>query len=199
MLIKIKKILKKLLLADHGRKKLKELFPQYDIGSGTYGRPRIHSWGEGAVLRVGSYCSIADGVQIFLGGEHRTDWVTTYPFNILWPSGKGLTGHPKTKGDVVIGNDIWIGTDAIIMSGVSIGDGAVVGAGAVVTKDVPPYCIAAGNPAVVVKKRFDEKTILRLLSIKWWNWEDSRIEKALPMLLNDKVEAFLSACEKNEI
>ena len=168
-------------------KTLKELYPQYSFGRGTYADTNIaiHSWGEGATLEVGSFTSIASGVQIFLGGEHRTDWVTTFPFNVLYEEGKAITGHPKSKGNVEIGSDVWIGVEAMIMSGVNIGDGAVIGARAVVTKNVPPYSIVAGNPAVVVKKRFDDTTIQRLLDIKWWKWEDAMIKSAIPFLLDD--------------
>ncbi len=178
------------------KKSLQERYPQYQIGRETYGNPRIHSWGEGAICRIGSFTSIASGVQIFLGGEHRTDWITTFPFNVLWNEGKNISGHPKTKGDVLIGNDVWIAMEAIIMSGVNIGDGAVIGARAVVTKDVPPYAIVCGNPAKVIRQRFDDKTIKRLLEIKWWNWSDSKIKEALPLLLNSKVDKFLEFSEK---
>ena len=143
--------------------------------------PTIHSYGEGAMLEVGSFAFIASGVQIFLGGEHRIDWVTTFSFNILKEEGKNFVGHPKTKGDVLIGNDVWIATEAIIMSGLTIGDGAVIGARAVVTRNVPPYTVVADKPAKEVKKRFDDITIQRLLEIKWWNWNDSKIKAALPL------------------
>ncbi len=176
------------------KKSLKERYPQYQFGRETYGNPDIHSWGEGSTLAVGSFTSIASGVQIFLGGEHRTDWVTTFPFNVLWRR-NDITGHPKTKGDVIIGNDVWIATDAVIMSGVTIGDGAVIGARAVVAKNVAPYAIVAGNPAVVMKKRFDDATIQRLLEVQWWNWSDAKIKNALPLLLNDDIEKFLKFAE----
>lgn len=178
------------------KKTLHQRYPQYQFGRESYGNPKIRSWGEGATLKIGSFTSIAAGVQIFLGGEHRTDWVTTFPFNVLWEEGKNISGHPKTKGDVLIGNDVWIATEAIIMSGVTIGDGAVIGARAVVTKDVPPYAIAAGNPAVVVKNRFNDETIQRLLVIKWWDWSDHRIKEALPLLLNNKIDDFLQYAER---
>ena len=181
------------------RRSLQKRYPQYEIGRGSYGNPKIFTWGEGATLKIGSFCSIAGGVQIFLGGEHRVDWVTTYPFNVLWEEGRDIPGHPKTKGDVKIGNDVWIGKEAVIMSGLNIGDGAVIGARAVVTKDVSPYVIVAGNPAKIIKKRFDDETVRRLLEIKWWLWEDSKIKKYLPMLLNDKISLFLDAVEKNEL
>lgn len=174
-------------------------YPHYQIGKDTYGNPRILSWGEGAILKIGSFCSIAEGVQIFLGGEHRTDWVTTYPFNVLWEAGEPIKGHPKTKGDVLIGNDVWIGAEAVILSGVRIGDGAVVGARAVVSRDVSPYTIVAGNPARAVKKRFKDETIQRLLDVRWWDWQDDRLEKALPLLLSSDIEAFLEAVESGKI
>jgi serine acetyltransferase len=118
---------------------------------------------------------------------------------VLWEDAKNITGHPKTKGDVLIGNDVWIATESIIMSGVNIGDGAVIGARAVVTKNVPPYTIVAGNPAVVVKQRFDDNTINQLLEIKWWNWDESRIKKALPLLLNNDIEKFLRFVESKAL
>ncbi len=181
------------------KKSLQEQYPQYAIGRGSYGNLKVRTWGEGAQLRIGSYTSIAAGVQIFLGGEHRIDWVTTFPFNVLWEDARHFSGHPKSKGDVVIGNDVWIGAEAMIMSGVTIGDGAVIGARAVVAKDVPPYSIVAGNPAVEVKRRFSDTTIQRLLTVAWWNWEDSKIKKALPMLLNSNIDDFLELAEKDAI
>lgn len=174
---------------------LQESYPQYQIGKWTYGNPKIRSWGEGATLQIGAFCSIAEGVKIFLGGEHRIEWVTTFPFSVLWESARDIKGHPKTKGDVIIGNDVWLGAEAVILSGVSIGDGAVVGARSVVTGDIPPYGIVAGNPARMVKKRFDDQTIARLLHIRWWDWEDSRIQKALPLLLNADIRMFLEFAE----
>lgn len=175
---------------------LQKRYPEYPIGRGTYSPDlEVLRRKDGAVLKIGAFCSIAAGVKIILGGEHRIDWVTTYPFNVLWDMGKNIKGHPKTKGDVVIGNDVWIGNDAVILSGVKIEDGAVIGARAAVSVDIPPYSIAVGNPVRIVKKRFDEDTIQRLLKIKWWEWNDDRIGKMLPMLLNNDIESFLKAAE----
>ena len=181
------------------KKSLQERYPMYQFGRDTYGNPKIHSRRQGATLKIGSFTSIASGVQIFLGGEHRIDWVTTFPFNVLWKEGKNISGHPKTKGSVLIGNDVWIASEAIIMSGVTIGDGAVIGARAVVTKDVLPYTIVAGNPAIKVKQRFDDNTTQRLLEIKWWSWSDSRIIEALPLLLNNEIDNFLKYAELNSL
>ena len=178
---------------------LQDRYPQYRIGKGSYGDLEVHDWGEGSTLCIGAFCSIAHGVKIFLGGEHRTDWVTTYPFNILWKKGEDIEGHPKTKGDVIIGNDVWVGSEAIILSGVTIGSGAVIGARAVVVSAVPPYTVVAGNPARVVSKRFADDIIDRLLEVKWWDWDNHRIEKALPLLLNVDIESFLLAIDNNKI
>jgi chloramphenicol O-acetyltransferase type B len=174
---------------------LREKYPQFDIGRGSYGGLRVLGAGEGATLRMGAFCSVAAGVKVFLGREHRTDWVTTYPFNVLWPSARSIKGHPATKGDVVIGNDVWLAADATILSGVTIGDGAVIGCGAVVGSDVPAYAVAAGNPARVVRMRFDDDIVERLLAVQWWNWDEAKIEAFIPLLLQDDVRAFLEAAE----
>lgn len=112
------------------------------IGRFTYGTENITvHWGKQAELRIGRYCSIAGNLHIFLGGNHRHDWITTFPFGHIYQDelgGEEIVGHPGTRGDVVIGNDVWIGSDVTIMSGVTIGDGAVIAANAHVTRDVPP-------------------------------------------------------------
>jgi acetyltransferase-like isoleucine patch superfamily enzyme len=105
--------------------------------------------------------------------NHRVDWISTYPFPAFtdkFPEAKGIEQFVTTKGDVTIGNDVWIGQHVTILSGVTIGDGAVIGAHSVVGKSIPPYAIAVGNPARVIRYRFDEKTIEMLLKIQWWNW-----------------------------
>ena len=195
-------IIKKIYISFLERKSLniRKKYPQYSFGNGTYSSDlKIYSWNEGAKFYIGSYCSIADGVQIYLGGEHNIDWVTTYPFNVLWTSGKHILGHPKTKGDVKIGNDVWIGKEAIILSGVTVGDGAVIGARSLVSKNIEPYTIVGGNPAREIRKRFDNQTIQELLKIRWWEWEPNRIERALPLLLNKDIDKFIWASKNDEI
>lgn len=164
---------------------LKNFGDLVDIGSYTYGNPRLFHWGEDSKLKIGKFCSIADDVKIFLGGNHRMDWITTYPFSALkeeWPEAKDVKGHPATKGDVVIGNDVWIGYGATILSGVKIGNGAVIGAMAVVSKDVEPYSVVVGNPALEVKKRFSKDVIEKIENLKWWDWSDSEIRKYVKLL-----------------
>ncbi len=166
----------------------------------SYGNPALASWGEGAKCKVGKFCSIAEGVTIFLGGDHRPDWVTTYPFSVLWEEARGFKGHPRTKGDVIIGNDVWIAHGATIMSGVKIGNGAVIGAKAVVASDVPPYAIVVGNPGRVVKYRFTPEQIEKLQAIAWWDWPTKEIIAAMPLLLNPDIETFIQYCEiKNDL
>jgi virginiamycin A acetyltransferase len=163
---------------------------KYDIGEWSYGWPKVVTWGENAQLKIGKFCAISQEVVILLDAEHRTDWVTTYTFNALWPQHNHV-GHPTTKGNVTIGNDVWIGYQAMILSGVTIGDGAVIGARSVVTKNVPPYAIVAGSPAKVIRYRFPKHTIDRLLNLQWWNWPLYKIQAALPLLTSNRIEEFI--------
>jgi acetyltransferase-like isoleucine patch superfamily enzyme len=157
---------------------LNNVYVNYKIGDWTYGNTLVRSFGEGTAFEIGKFCSIAAGVIILLGGKHRPDWITTYPFNILFPNANGFSGHPKSKSDVKIGNDVWIGRDALILSGIEIGDGAVIGVRSVVTKNVSPYSIVGGNPARHIRFRFDNEVIQEALKIWLWNWPISRIEEA---------------------
>ena len=153
----------------------------------SYGFPRVYAWNNETKLRIGKYCSIAEGVVILLGGEHRMDWVTTFPFSALpqeWPVASVIPGHPGTKGDVIIGNDVWIGHGAILLSGIRIGDGVVVGAGSVVSRDVEDYAVVAGNPAKFVKFRFDEQTRNQLKESSWWDWPHEKVVANLAKLMN---------------
>lgn len=165
-----------------------------EVGSYTYGHDgiKIIQSGEGKTLRIGKFCSIAEGVVVFLGANHRVDWLTTYPFGHCreneFPKVKKDHGHPATKGDVIIGNDVWIATNAVIMSGVKIGDGAVIGAYSIVTKDVPSYTIVAGNPAKQIRKRFDDVVIDKLLELKWWDKPESEINEISDILCSNDIE-----------
>ena len=161
------------------------------IGDFSYGIPRIRTWREPSKCIIGKFCSIADNVVVVLGGNHRTDWISTYPFNRLLKNFSYIQGHPYSKGDVVIENDVWIGSDVKIMSGVTISNGAVIAANAVVTNNVPPYTIVGGVPARSIKVRFSRETIEDLLNIKWWDWEYEYILQAIPFLQSDNIDEIL--------
>jgi acetyltransferase-like isoleucine patch superfamily enzyme len=160
------------------------------IGRFTYGIEHltVREWGDGAALEIGSFCSIASSVKIFLGGNHRIDWMTTYPFGHLYLDelgGQGIKGHPATKGDVVIGHDVWIGHGATIMSGVTIGDGAVIAANAQVVKDVAPYEVVGGNPARHLKFRFTQDVRRALSSLQWWTLPEGAIREIAQTLSSE--------------
>ena len=165
------------------------------IGKYTYGKPNVYSWGEGAKLIIGNFCSIASNVNIYLGGNHRTDWVTTYPFGHInkqvFNNFNGV-GNPSTKGNVIIGNDVWIGGNVTIMSGVTIGDGAVIANNSHVVKNIEPYSLIGGNPAKFIKYRFTQEQIKKLLEIKWWYWDDNKINKYTPLLCNN-IDEFIKS------
>jgi len=138
----------------------------------------------GDKLIIGRFCSIAEGARFIMNGaNHVLSGFSTYPFNIFghgWEEGFDVESwRREIRGDTVIGNDVWIGMEAIIMPGVKIGDGAIVGGRAVVTRAVPAYAVVAGNPARVMKMRFDRATVRRLLEIAWWNWPADKITRNL--------------------
>ena len=168
------------------------------IGDYTYGVPEIMHWGN-ARLFIGSYSSIGPGVKVFLGGNHRHDWVSTYPFrhSLPFPEASILEEIPESgKGDVRIGSDVWIGAHAIILSGIHVGDGAVIGAAAVVTRDVPAYGIVVGNPARQTGTRFSEVAVAALLETRWWKLPRTQIVPLLPLLNSPNVETFLTECRR---
>ncbi|MBI9041819.1 CatB-related O-acetyltransferase [Lutibacter sp.] len=147
----------------------------------------------GDKLIIGKFCMIAsDATFIMNGGNHLTEATTAYPFAIFggaWQDAMEGKTYP-TKGDTIIGNDVWIGHNATIMPGVYIGDGAIIASKAVVTKNVEPYTIVGGNPAKLIKKRFSEDTISKLLQLKWWDWEIEKITENVEKLTSNP-EALL--------
>lgn len=148
---------------------------------------------NGDRLKIGRFCSIACGAKfLFTSANHSMRSLSTYPFPIFFEEwgldGKNIRQAWDQKGDIVVGNDVWIGYEAVILSGVTIGDGAVIGARAVVTKDVPPYAIVGGVPARLIRRRFDEETIQKLLRLQWWNWEPERIRRNLSAIQNGRLQ-----------
>jgi len=165
-------------------------------GKYSYGEPEIScKFNNNTDIICGKFCSIASKVSVYLGGNHRTDWVTTYPFGSIYHEVFNTfngEGHPATKGNIVIGNDVWIADNVVIMSGVNIGDGAVIANNSHVVKDVEPYSIVGGNPAKLIKYRFSSKQIKNLLKIKWWDWNDEKINKNIPLLCNKDIDLFIN-------
>ncbi len=149
----------------------------------------------GDKLIIGKFCAIASDVTFIMnGGNHLSNALSTYPFAIFgkdWVSAMEGKTYPS-KGDTVIGNDVWLGYGATIMPGITIGDGAIVGAKAVVTKDIAPYSIVGGNPALEIKKRFSDETVEALLEIKWWNWPIEKITQHLQTISGNDIKKLLS-------
>lgn len=151
-------------------------------------------------LRIGRFCSIACGVKfIFNAANHAMDSLSTYTFPLFfeeWDLPTDTASIAETwdrRGDIVVGNDVWIGYEAIILAGVTIGDGAIIGSRAVVTKDVPPYTIVGGLPAKPIRKRFDEETIARLETLRWWDWDREKIKRSIDAIRRGDIDTL----EKN--
>ncbi|QHX36295.1 CatB-related O-acetyltransferase [Spiroplasma sp. BIUS-1] len=133
-----------------------------------YHFPKIHN----DKLIIGKFCAIADEVKFLMNGaNHRMDSISSFPFEMFNEFGvdSKKIRSAKVKGDTVVGNDVWIGYGATILPGVKIGNGSIIGAKAVVTKDVEPYSIVGGNPAKVIRMRFDKNKIKELEDLQWWN------------------------------
>jgi virginiamycin A acetyltransferase len=170
----------------------------WNADRGTYFDRHVNiiTWSDQYRVRLGKYNSIGRDCNFFLHANHRPDWITTTS-QLLGPVTPQIAdmhmkmGHPSCKGDIIVENDVWIGATSTIMSGVKISNGAVVAGGSVVTKDVPPYAIVAGNPAKVVKYRFNEEQIGKLLKISWWNWEEQKIKENSMLLWSDDIDEFI--------
>ena len=156
----------------------------------------FYPWSRDKLI-IGKFCQIATGVEFIMNdANHQMSAVSTFPFYTLdgWDMEAPSAEDMPFKGNTVIGNDVWIGQNAVILPGVNIGDGAIIGTNSVVAKDIPPYCIAVGNPCRVIKKRFDDDLIELLLKFKWWDKSIEEIESLMPILSCDDLEKV-----KNEI
>jgi acetyltransferase-like isoleucine patch superfamily enzyme len=168
------------------------------VGRHTYG----HDWNTfqiyipAARIVVGAFCSIASEVRILAGSEHIATRATTFPLKaVLFDRDAGNSGDVLDKGTTVIGHDVWLGLRATVLSGVLVGDGAVIGAGAVVSRSVPPYAIVAGNPAQIIRYRFEPQVRRRLLALGWWDWDDEDIRALKEWFVAD-IESFLDEAER---
>ena len=176
--------------------------PQIIVGDYTYydDPETVHNFEKNVLylfefmkdkLIIGKFCQIATGVRFIMNGaNHDMNGISTYPFRVFGKSWKDAPMNAISKGDIVIGNDVWIGNSVTIMSGVTIGDGAIIGTNALVTKDVEPYTIVGGNPAKLIRKRFDEETIEFLLNLAWWNWPVEKITENLESITTADLDAL---------
>lgn len=155
---------------------------------------KYHFEFTGDKLVIGKFCMIASGATFIMNGaNHLTDAISTYPFAIFgqgWEGAMEGKQYPH-KGDTMIGNDVWIGYQATIMTGVKIGDGAIIAANSTVTRDVAPYTIVGGNPAVEIRRRFDEDKIRKLLELKWWDWPIEIITAKVHLLTGNEVDILM--------
>jgi len=173
--------------------------PDSTIDAYTYGDFDLHWWGENSV-HIGKFCSIGGNAKLYLGGNHKINNVTSYPFSNahgLDASEIGVDGllTNTSKGNIIVGSDVWFGDNCVIMSGVTIGHGAVIANSAIVTKDVPPYAIVGGNPAKIIKYRFSEEIIKDLLEIQWWNWSFDKLNSMKPYIYNTDINQFIRMCK----
>jgi virginiamycin A acetyltransferase len=146
----------------------------------------VYRWSDKKLI-IGKYCSISYGVKFVLDdGYHTYNKISNYPFR---------SNQVDNKGGIEIGNDVWIGLGATILNGVKIGDGVTVAAGSVVISDVPSYCVVAGVPAKIVKRKCTEEESIKMTEIAWWDWEDSVLEKRLPDFQLD-IPTFINKYDK---
>ena len=142
-------------------------------------------------LIIGKFCMIASDVKFIMNGaNHFSNAISAYPFAVFgngWENAMDGKSYPN-KGDITIGNDVWIGYNATIKAGVTIGDGAIIATNATVVKDVAPYSIVGGNPAIEIKKRFSDEKILQLLELQWWNWDIDKITQNIQNLTSTEID-----------
>lgn len=147
-------------------------------------------------LIIGKFCAIARGVRFIMNGaNHRMGGFSTYPFEIFgngWEKVAPEEDEVTYKGDTVVGNDVWIGHEAVIMPGVQVGHGAIIAAQSVVVKNVEPYTIVGGNPAKMIRHRFDQSVIDALLEIAWWDWDGAKITRNLEKIVGADIDALIS-------
>ena len=151
-------------------------------------------------LIIGKFCAIARGVKFIMNGaNHKMSGFSTYPFEIFgedWAKVMPEQSEYPNKGDTVIGNDVWIGYESVIMPGVNVGNGAIIAAKSVVTKDIPAYGIVGGNPAKLIRKRFEDDVIQELEEITWWNWDTQKITDNLEAIAGHNLKLLRQAAQK---
>ncbi|MFC3961839.1 CatB-related O-acetyltransferase [Nocardia jiangsuensis] len=152
-------------------------------------------------LVIGKFCALATGVRFIMNGaNHRMDGPSTFPFPTIggsWAQHIDLLMELPNRGDTVLGNDVWLGYGVTVMPGVRIGNGAIVAAGSVVTRDIPDYAVAGGNPARVLRMRYPDADIARLLELAWWDWPIEHLSAHVRVLMSGGVDDLVAAGPAN--
>ena len=164
------------------------------MGTMSYYAPNVVKYrGDTGRVIIGNFASVAPDADFYVGGLHRTEWVSLYGLRaMLGVPGAYEDGFTHGNGDIVVGGDTWVTNGCTIMSGVTIGDGAVVGTKAVVAKDVRPYAIVVGNPAREIGRRFSDEQVAALLRIRWWDWPTELVKERVDALSSPDVDGFIA-------
>jgi virginiamycin A acetyltransferase len=148
-------------------------------------------------LIIGRFCALAEGVRFIMNSaNHRMDGPSTFPFPLMggsWAEHFDLLTDLPNRGDTVVGNDVWFGYQAMVMPGVRVGDGAIIATGSVVVGDVPAYGIVGGNPARLIRRRYDDETVARLLALAWWDWPLEHVTRNIPAIMSGSVDDLEAA------
>jgi len=164
------------------------------MGNMSYYAPNVVKYtGDSGRVIIGNFASVAPDADFYVGGQHRTEWVSQYGLRaMLGLPGAHEDGFTHGRGDIVVGSDTWVTNGCTVMSGVTIGDGAVVGTKAVVAKDVRPYAIVVGNPAREIRRRFSDEQVDALLRIRWWDWPTAKVKEHIELIASPDIGAFVA-------
>ena len=164
------------------------------MGNMSYYAPNVVKYqGDTGRVIIGNFASVAPDADFYVGGLHRTEWVSQYGLRAMLDlPGAHEDGFTHGRGDIVVGSDTWVTNGCTVMSGVTIGDGAVVGTKAVVAKDVRPYAIVVGNPAREIRRRFSDEQVDALLRIRWWDWPTEQVKQHVELICSPDIDAFIA-------
>ena len=151
-------------------------------------------------LVIGKFCALGEGIRFIMNGaNHRMDGPSTFPFPIMggsWTEHFDLITSLPGRGDTVVGNDVWFGYRTTVMPGVRIGNGAIVASGSVVVNDVPDYAVVGGNPATIIRRRFDSEDTARLVDVAWWDWPLEHITEHIRTIMSGSITDLAAAAPR---
>ncbi len=157
----------------------------YSIGNHSYSYATRR--GDANDVVIGNYCGIGQNTIFDSGFNHNSNFISTFPFNSIWTEFKSNIIEGK---NINIGSDVWIGESCCIMGGITVGSGAIIGYGSIITKDVQPYSVVVGENRIV-KYRYTQEQIEKLLTIQWWNWDDEKVKENVPLLHSNNIQEFI--------